>query len=74
MKIEELNGSELFFAGSVMTKLVESIKEQKKTNKDYEEAFDYLLSKFDEINTEIAEEIYLEFKKAIDNLKKNFEE
>lgn len=31
MKIEELNGSELFFAGSVMTKLVEDIKEQKKT-------------------------------------------
>ena len=74
MKIEELNGSELFFAGRVMTKLVEITKEQKKTNKDYEKAFDYLLSKFDEINTEIEKEIYLEFKEAIDNLKKNFEE
>ena len=59
MELEELSGSQMFLAGSIMTKLSEEMKKEYRNNneEDAKKAMKYILSKFDEINKEITEEV-----------------
>ena len=58
-KQDKLSGSQLFLAGTIMTKLSEEIKESINdgADKNTEKAMKYILTKFDEINKEIAEKL-----------------
>ena len=71
MKLEELSGTQMFLAGSIMTKLSEEMKKEYRNNneEDTKKAMKYILTKFDEINKEIAEEVLKQTIKGINRLR-----
>ena len=72
--IKDINDTQLFIAGSIITKMVEELQKNEFDDKDVEKAYKYLFKKFDEINKEIAEEIIIRLKDSFDKMKNSIEE
>lgn len=69
MKLEELCGSQKLLAGTIMAKISEETKKSLKDNddEDTKKAMKYILTKLDEINKEIAEEV---LKETVERMKR----
>lgn len=69
MELDELSGSQKFLAGCIMAKISEETKNNFKDNNDEDtkKSMNYILTKFDEINKEIAEEV---LKETIERMKR----
>jgi hypothetical protein len=73
MKVNKLTTTELFTAGTIITKVAEEI-EKTDTDENTEKSMKYILKKMDEINKEIAEEILIRLKEGMDQVRKQIEE
>lgn len=73
MKVDKLTTTELFTAGTIITKVAEEI-EKTNTDENTEKSMKYILKKMDEINKEIAEEILIRLKEGMDQVRKQIEE
>ena len=76
MKIEELNGTQLFMAGSILCKIAESLKNQDITNIDEDSmiVYKYISGKIDELNKEVAGKILESISEGMERIRNNIEE
>ncbi len=58
MELEELNGTQLFLAGAMLSKIIEELKVLlgQMDNEDADIAMTYILNKINDLNGQIAEE------------------
>lgn len=65
MEVDKLTTTELFTAGTIITKVAEEI-EKADTNEDTEKSMKYILKKMDDIKKEIAGELLIRLKIGMD--------
>lgn len=73
MEVDKLTTTELFTAGTIITKVAEEI-EKTDTDENTEKSMKYILRKMDDINKEIAEEILIRLKASMDQIRKQIED
>lgn len=76
MKLEELNTSQMFLVGTIMARIGEETEKGLKDvdDEDTKIAMKYVLTKLDEINKEIAEEVRNQAMESIRRMQNLFNE
>lgn len=76
MNIDDLNGTQLYIAGSILSKIAESMMAQDSSSMDDDtsKAFKYILSKLDDLNKDVAAKILSQILNNMKNMMEVFNE